>query len=37
MGELLYGSNAHRPMSAYEALEWGKFWEIRANERKAKK
>lgn len=34
--ELLLGSPAHRPMTAYEATEWMAVWELRAAERKPK-
>lgn len=32
MGELLYGSGAHRPISSSELTEWLALWDIRAYE-----
>lgn len=34
VGELLYGSPGHRPISARELTEWALFYEIRADEQK---
>lgn len=30
VGELLYGSPGHRPISAMEITEWAALWELRA-------
>jgi hypothetical protein len=32
VGELLYGSPAHRPISSVELTEWALVWQIRADE-----
>jgi hypothetical protein len=32
VGELLYGSGGHRPLSSAELTEWMALWELRAYE-----
>ncbi len=33
MGELLYGSPAHRPLSSMELTEWNAFYLVKEKER----
>lgn len=32
VGELLYGSSGHRPITSSELTEWAALWELRAYE-----